>query len=124
MLRYILSPCWHGRRWSTNVEVHFAYSGLVNTHSDIFCFLVDMLRLIFSPLSDGRRLVNAGTEGIGQHKLRYILCFSWYGMGLFNICFDEFCAHAGMEEVWLTKVEIHFVYSLSCSTQFKLYFQP
>ena len=35
-------------------------------------------------------------EGIGQHKLRYILWPRWYGMSLINTCCDGLSARAGM----------------------------
>ena len=53
-------------------------------------------------------------DGFGQHRLRCIFCPRWDGIGLVNTSSDIFYVLAGMEGVWSTHVEKHFVSSLAC----------
>jgi hypothetical protein len=55
----------------------------------------------------------------GQHI--FIFSLRWHGRILVNSCSDRFCVLAVMKGVWLTHVEIHFVFTLarvitSCDT--------
>ena len=45
------------------------------------------------------------------HKLRYILCPCWHGIGLVNTSCNRFCVLAGMGEVLSTRVEMNFLCS-------------
>jgi len=101
ILRYILFCLYFGRVLGNTCRdsfcVHAVMGGVCSTHVEIY----------FCPRWHGPGLLNKGW---------YILCRSWYGRGLFNTCLDVFCVLAGMEVVWLTNVEIHFVHSQSWST--------
>ena len=52
-------------------------------------------------------------EGVGQHKLIYILCPSWHGMGLVITSCDIFCGVASIFGVCSTNVEIHYLSSIA-----------
>ena len=52
-------------------------------------------------------------EGVGQHKLIYILCPSWHGMGLVITSCDIFCGVASIGRVCSTNVEMRFLSSVA-----------
>ena len=97
MLRCILCPCWHGRGWSTLVEVKFVSSleSLYNTCWDAFWDL-DSMGWVGSTLVEINFVFLPSWNGFGQHKLRYIWSSSWNWMRLIGTCWEAFCVQAGI----------------------------
>jgi hypothetical protein len=129
-LSFILCLRWYVMGLSTHVDMHFVSSlawdwfdqhmlrcifcphlqgrCLLNTCSDIFCFLSGKCEF-WSTHVEMHNEASLAYGRYGHHMLRCIFCPQCHGMGLVNTC----CYLEGNKGVRSTHVDIHFLSSLA-----------
>ena len=98
--------------WSSQVEMHFAFTFLLDG------FGQHKLRYILCPRWHGMCLVNTCEEafcvlaamvGVCSRHVEINLCPRWHRMRFIKIYWDSFRVLAGMEGEWQTLIEMHFM---------------